>query len=1047
MPNFFIQRPNFALVIAIFISLAGLLAIFALPVAQYPSVAPPQVIIKATYPGASAEVINNTVISLIEEELNGAKGLLYYESQSNSSGVAETTVTFEPGTNPDLAQVDVQNRIKRVESRLPQAVIQQGLQLEQASSSFLLIYALTYKDAGKDQVGLADYAARNINNEIRRVPGVGRVQMFAAERALRIWIDPAKLVGYGLSVDEVNKAIAAQNVQVSGGSTGEQPSPATQEITASIMVQGQLTSIPEFEGIVLRANPDGSTVRLGDVARIELGRQDYRLSSRLNGQPAAAMGVQLAPGANALETAKGIKSRLAELSKNFPSDIEYSVPFDTSIFVEVAISKVLMTLAEAVVLVFLVMLLFLQNFRYTLIPTIVVPICLLGTLAVMLPLGFSVNMMTMFGMVLAIGILVDDAIVVVENVERLMADEGLSPKEATIKAMGQISGAIVGITLVLAAVFLPLAFMTGSVGVIYRQFSVSLAVSILFSGFLALTLTPALSILLLKPIEKGHHEKKGFFGWFNRVFARMTERYSATNARLLARTGRMMVLYVVLVGALGYVYTSLPSAFLPTEDQGYMNTDVQLPPGATLSRTLETTQQLEGYLDTRPAVSDVLTLQGFSFSGQGQNAGLGFVMFKDWAQRGKSESAMAEADQANQALAGVPDGVLFSVVPPSVEGMGNSSGFALRLQDRAGLGREALLSATETLMKKVYENPKVFSYILIEGLSDAPELDLRIDRSKAEALGVSFDAINSALSTAFGSALVNEFPNQGRMQRVIVQAQPESRDTPESVAKLNVLNRAGELVPLESFSEIGWKHGPVQLIRYNGYPSIKLIGDAAPGGSTGEAMKEVERLISELPAGIGFEWTGLSFQEKATGSQAPMLLALALLVVFLVLVALYESWKIPASVLLIVPVGALGAVAAVIVAGLPNDVYFKVGLVTIIGLAAKNAILIIEFAKDLHEQGRSLKEAAIEAARLRFRPIVMTSVAFILGVVPLVIATGAGATSQRAIGTGVLGGMLSATILGVLFVPVFFVWTLSVFKRRKVQPAPGQLATNQAGEK
>jgi multidrug efflux pump len=613
--------------------------------------------------------------------------------------------------------------------------------------------------------------------------------------------------------------------------------------------------------------------------------------------------------------------------------------------------------------------------------------------------------------------------------------------------MGQISGAIVGITLVLAAVFLPLAFMTGSVGVIYRQFSVSLAVSILFSGFLALTLTPALSILLLKPIEKGHHEKKGFFGWFNRVFARMTERYSAINARLLARTGRMMLLYAVLVGALGYVYTSLPSAFLPTEDQGYMNTDVQLPPGATLSRTLETTQQLEGYLGTRPAVSDVLTLQGFSFSGQGQNAGLGFVMFKDWAQRAKGESAMAEADQANQDLAAVPDGVLFSVVPPSVEGMGNSSGFALRLQDRAGLGRDALLSATETLMKKVYENPKVFSYILIEGLSDAPELDLRIDRSKAEALGVSFDAINSALSTAFGSALVNEFPNQGRMQRVIVQAQPESRDTPESVAKLNVLNRAGELVPLESFSEIGWKHGPVQLIRYNGYPSIKLIGDAAAGGSTGDAMKEIERLISELPAGIGFEWTGLSFQEKATGSQAPMLLALALLVVFLVLVALYESWKIPASVLLIVPVGALGAVAAVIVAGLPNDVYFKVGLVTIIGLAAKNAILIIEFAKDLHEQGRTLKEAAIEAARLRFRPIVMTSVAFILGVVPLVIATGAGATSQRAIGTGVLGGMLSATILGVLFVPVFFVWTLSVFERRKAQPAPSQLATHQAGEK
>ncbi|MDH0521334.1 efflux RND transporter permease subunit [Achromobacter xylosoxidans] len=1047
MPNFFIQRPNFALVIAIFIALAGLLAISSLPVAQYPSVAPPQVIVRAVYPGASAGTINDSVTSLIEEELNGAKGLLYYESQSNGSGVAEITVTFEPGTDPDLAQVDVQNRIKRVESRLPQSVMKEGLQLEQASSSFLLIYALTYKEEGKDQVGLADYAARNINNEIRRVPGVGRVQMFAAERALRIWIDPAKLVGYGLSVDDVNRAIAAQNVQVSGGATGDQPSPSSQEITATINVRGQFSTIEEFAGIVLRANADGSTVRLGDVARLEMGRQDYRMGSRLNGQPAAAMGVQLAPGANALETAKGIKARLAELSGNFPSDISYSVPFDTSVFVDVAIKKVVMTLAEAVVLVFLVMLLFLQNFRYTLIPTIVVPICLLGTLAVMLPLGFSVNMMTMFGMVLAIGILVDDAIVVVENVERLMAEGGLSPRDATVKAMGQISGAIVGITLVLAAVFLPLAFMTGSVGVIYRQFSVSLAVSILFSGFLALTLTPALSVLLLKPVAQGHHEKKGFFGWFNRVFARMTERYTATTARLLARTGRVMLVYAVLVGALGYAYTVLPSAFLPTEDQGYMNTDVQLPPGATLSRTLETTRQLEQYLGTRPAVADVLALQGFSFSGQGQNAGLGFVMFKDWARRAGSESAMAEADRANQALAGVPDGVLFSAVPPPVEGMGNATGFSLRLQDRAGLGREALLAATETLIRKVYEAPQTFSYIMVEGLSDAPELDVRIDRDKAEALGVPFDAINSALSTAFGSALVNEFPNHGRMQRVIVQAEPESRATPESVARLNVMNRSGELVPLESFSEIGWKHGPVQLIRYNGYPSIKLNGDAAYGSSTGQAMKEIERLVGQLPHGIGFEWTGLSYQEKAAGSQAPMLLALALLVVFLVLVALYESWKIPASVLLIVPVGALGAVAAVIVAGMPNDVYFKVGLVTIIGLAAKNAILIIEFAKDLHAQGRTLREAAIEAARLRFRPIVMTSVAFILGVVPLVIATGAGATSQRAIGTGVLGGMLSATILGVLFVPVFFVWTLSLLERRKTQAASRPLAPIQEGEK
>ncbi|HBP1598215.1 TPA: multidrug efflux RND transporter permease subunit [Pseudomonas aeruginosa] len=1031
MPNFFIHRPNFAWVVAIFIALAGLLAISSLPVAQYPNVAPPQILINATYPGASAEVINASVTSLIEEELNGAKGLLYYESNSSSSGVAEVNAIFEPGTNPDLAQVDVQNRIKRVESRLPQAVTRQGLQVEQANSGFLMIFALTYDTEGKDEVGLADFAARNVNNEIRRVPGVGRVQMFAAERALRIWVDPAKLVGYGMSVADVDRAIAAQNAQVSGGSIGEQPSPEGQEISASIMVQGQLASVAEFSRIVLRANADGSTVRLSDVARVEMGRADYRMSSRLNGKPAAGVAVQLAPGANALKTAEGVKARLKELSASFPSGISYSVPYDTSKFVQVAIKKVLLTLGEAMVLVFLVMLLFLQNFRYTLIPTIVVPVCLLGTLAVMLPLGFSVNMMTMFGMVLAIGILVDDAIVVVENVERLMAQEGLSPQEATVKAMKQISGAIVGITLVLAAVFLPLAFMSGSVGVIYRQFSVSLAISILFSGFLALTMTPALCATLLKPIPKGHHvERKGLYGWFNRHFGRLTSGYSAMNTRLIASAGRMMLAFVVIVVVLGFTYTRLPSAFLPTEDQGYVMTDIQLPPGATYQRTLATTQQMENYYLERSAVADIMSLQGFSFSGQGQNAGLAFVMFKDWGERSPDESAMAEAELSNGAFQSFEDGTLFSVVPPPIEGLGTSGGFALRLQDRGGLGREALLAANEQLMAKVFENP-MFAYIMVEGLKDAPQLDVRVDRDKAEALGVSFDAVNAALSTAYGSALVNEFPNQGRMQRVIVQVQPDSRATPESLGKLHVPNRDGKLVALEAFTNVGWKNGPVQVVRYNGYPSIKLIGDVAPGGSTGDAMAEIERMMGEMPVGIGFEWTGLSYQEKQAGSQAPMLLALALVVVFLVLVALYESWSIPLSVLLIVPIGALGAVAAVMLAGMPNDVYFKVGLVTVIGLAAKNAILIIEFAKDLHAEGKPLVEAAIQAARLRFRPIVMTSLAFILGVVPLALATGAGATSQRAIGTGVLGGMLSATLLGVLFVPVFYVWVMSRFKRKK----------------
>lgn len=1031
MPNFFIHRPNFAWVVAIFIILAGLLSMSSLPVAQYPSVAPPQIVINATYPGASAEVINNSVTSLIEEELNGAKGLLYYESQSNSSGVAETQVTFEPGTNPDLAQVDVQNRIKRVESRLPASVIQQGLQVEQASTSFLLIFALTAKSDSKNEVDLADYAARNINNEIRRVPGVGRVQMFAAERALRIWVDPAKLVGYELSITDVDQAIKAQNAQVSGGSIGDMPSPPGQEITANIMVEGQLASIDAFSRIVLRANADGSTVRLGDVARVEMGRQDYRFSSRLNGEPAAAIGVQLAPGANAMQTAKAVSQRLEELSATFPSDIAYSVPYDTSTFVDVAIKKVLLTLAEAVALVFLVMLLFLQNLRYTLIPTIVVPICLLGTLAVMLPLGFSVNMMTMFGMVLAIGILVDDAIVVVENVERIMSEEGLSPKEATIKAMKQITGAIVGITLVLSAVFLPLAFMSGSVGVIYRQFSVSLAVSILFSGFLALTLTPALCATLIKPIPKGHHaKKKGLFGWFNRSFGRLTDGYTSTTTRLVSRTGRMMLVYLAILGLLVFAYLRLPSAFLPAEDQGYLMTDVQLPPGATYERMLAATEQMEQYFAERPAVADVLSLQGFSFSGQGQNAGLAFVMLKDWSERSSEESAQNEADYSSGAFQSIEDGTLFSIIPPSVEGMGNASGFALRLQDRAGLGREALLAAGDQLMGMAHESP-MFAYVMVEGLADAPQLDLRIDRDKAEALGVPFDTINAALSTAFGSALVNEFPNQGRMQRVIVQADPESRDTPDSLKKLYVPNRSGQLVALEAFSEIGWTHGPVQVVRYNGYPSLKLTGDVMPGLSSGDGMQEIERLVGQLPPGIGYEWTGLSYQEKAAGSQAPILLALALLVVFLVLVALYESWSIPLSVLLIVPIGALGAVAAVLLVGLPNDVYFKVGLVTIIGLAAKNAILIIEFAKDLHAEGKPLKQAAIEAARLRFRPIIMTSLAFIMGVVPLAIASGAGALSQRAIGTGVMGGMLSATLLGVLFVPVFYVWIMSKFDREK----------------
>ncbi len=1037
MSKFFIGRPNFAWVVAIFIVLAGLLAIPSLPVSQYPTVAPPQVVITATYPGASATTVVDSVISVIEEELNGAKGLLYYDSTSSSAGIGEITVTFAPGISPDLAQVDVQNRIKKAEARLPREVTQQGLQIEQASSGFLVIYTLRYKGdvAGRDVVGLSDYAARNVNNEIRRVPGVGKVQVFGAEAAMRVWIDPQKLIGYGLSVADVNSAIAAQNLQVPAGSFGSRPGSAKQELTATIAVKGMLDTPQEFGRIVLRANADGSKVTLADVARLEVGRQNYNFDMLDTGRSAVGAAVQLAPGANALQTAEGVRAKLEELSKTFPPDIEYSMPYDTSRFVDVAIDKVIHTLIEAVVLVFLVMFLFLQNFRYTLIPTIVVPVCLAGTLAVMYALGFSVNMMTMFGMVLAIGILVDDAIVVVENVERLMAEEGLSPREATIKAMQQVSGAIVGITLVLSAVFFPLAFMSGSVGVIYRQFSLSLAVSILFSGFLALTLTPALCATLLKPIPKGHHdEKKGFFGWFNRRFAGVTERYARLNSRLLQRSGRYMLIYAGVVVVLGFLFVRLPEAFVPVEDQGYFIVDIQLPPGATQARTEAVTKEIETYLLSRDTVSSTAMVMGFSFSGTGQNAGIGFPTLKDWSERGRGQSASDEVAAFNARFAGMADARVMAVDPPPISGMGNASGFTLRLQDRGGVGREKLLAARDQLLYKANTSP-VILYAMMEGLQDAPQLRLEIDREKAEALGVNFGTISSGISSAYGSATVADFANAGRLQRVVVQADLSARMTPESIMDLNVPNARGEQVPLSAFATASWEHGPVQISRYNGYPAIKVSGDAKPGHSTGEAMAELERIAAELPEGIGLEWTGLSLQERSAGAQAPALLVLAFLVVFLLLVALYESWAIPASVMLIVPIGALGSVLAVTALGMPNDVYFKVGLITIIGLAAKNAILIVEFAKDLRAQGHSLVDAAIEAARLRFRPIVMTSMAFILGVVPLAIATGAGAASQRAIGTGVIGGMLTATTLGVIFVPIFFVWVLSRFKRYRETPS------------
>ncbi|WP_409295550.1 multidrug efflux RND transporter permease subunit [Pseudomonas sp. KCJK8670] len=1019
MPQFFIDRPIFAWVVALFILLAGALSIVQLPVAQYPNVAPPQVEIYAVYPGASAATMDESVVSLIEQELNGADNLLYFESQS-SLGSATITATFEPGTHPDMAQVDVQNRLKVVESRLPRPVTQQGLQVEKVSTGFLLLATLTSEDGSLDETALSDILARNVMNEIRRLKGVGKAQLYGSERAMRIWIDPAKLIGYQLTPNDVAAAIAAQNAQVAPGSIGDLPARGTQEITANVVVKGQLSTPEEFAGIVLRANTDGSSVTIGDVARVEIGAQEYQYGTRLNGKPATAFSVQLAPGANAMETADLVRAKMQELSRYFPEGVRYDIPYDTSPFVKVSIKQVINTLFEAMLLVFAVMFLFLQNLRYTLIPTLVVPVALMGTFAVMLAMGFSVNVLTLFGMVLAIGILVDDAIVVVENVERIMAEEGLEPRAATRKAMGQISGAIVGITLVLVAVFLPMAFMKGSVGVIYQQFSVSMAVSILFSAFLALSLTPALCATLLKPVAKaGHHERKGFFGWFNRRFEATSEGYQRWVMAALKRSGRYLLVYGALLAVLGYGFSQLPTAFLPTEDQGYTITDIQLPPGASRMRTEQVAAQIEAHNAQEPGVGNTTVILGFSFSGSGQNAALAFTTLKDWSERGSDDSAQSIADRATVAFSQIKDAIAFSVLPPPIDGLGESTGFEFRLQDRGGIGHGELMAARDQLLAGAAKS-KVLTNVRESSLAESPQVQLEIDRRQANALGVSFADIGSVLDTAVGSNYVNDFPNQGRMQRVVVQAEGDRRSQVQDLLNIHVRNSSGKMVPLAAFVQARWVSGPVQLTRYNGYPAVSISGEPAAGYSSGEAMAEIERLVAQLPVGTGLEWTGLSLQERLSGSQAPLLMGLSLLVVFLCLAALYESWSIPTAVLLVVPLGVLGAVLAVTLRGMPNDVFFKVGLITLIGLSAKNAILIIEFAKSLVDQGHDAVDAAVQAARLRLRPIVMTSLAFILGVVPLAIATGASSASQQAIGTGVIGGMLSAT-LAVVFVPVFFV--------------------------
>jgi multidrug efflux pump len=1031
MAQFFIDRPIFAWVIALFIMVLGGVAIKQLPIAQYPTVAPPAIVLTAVYPGASAQTLENSVISVIEQEMNGSPGLIYLESNSQANGVGQITLTFESGTDPNFAQVDVQNRLARAAPRLPAAVTQQGVRVDKARSNFLLFTILSSDNPAFDPIALGDYASRTVLPEIQRLPGVGQAQLFGTERAMRIWIDPARLIGFNLSTNDVNNAIRAQNAQVSSGTIGDLPIAAGQSISATVVVAGQLTSVDEFENIVLRANTDGSTVRLRDVARVELGGQNYGTSARLNGKPSTGIGVQLSPTGNALATAELVRARMAELSKFFPQGVRYDVPYDSSRFIKISIAQVVETLIEAVILVFLVMYLFLQNLRYTLIPTIVVPVALLGAFAVMYAFGYSINVLTMFAMVLAVGILVDDAIVVIENVERIMSEEGLSPREATKKAMGQITAALVGISVTLVSVFLPMAFFAGSVGNIYRQFSLVMVSAMLFSVFLALSLTPALCATFLKPVEAGHkHEKRGFFGWFNRGFKAATHRYEGSVAYILRRTGRFLAIFALIVVVVVVMFSRMPASFLPTEDQGYLIANVQLPPGATQARTLAVMQQTESFFLSQPEVDKMVSVLGFSFSGSGQNAALAFVTLKPWDERkGDEHSAPSIAGRAFGALSKVRDAFIFALVPPAIPELGTATGFSFRLQDRGGNGHDALLAARNQLLGMAAQS-KVLAGVRPDGLEDAPQLQIDIDRDRASALGVSFESINSVLSTSLGSAYVNDFPNAGRLQRVVVQADAPDRMQPDDLLQLNVINNQGRPVPMAAMATTRWITGPIQTIRFNGYPTMRISGDAGPGYSTGDAMAEMERLASQLPAGFGYEWTGQSREERLSGSTALILLGFSMLAVFLCLSALYESWSIPFSVLLAVPLGVLGAVLAASMRGMPNDVFFKVGLITVIGLSAKNAILIIEFAKDLVAQGKGLIEATLEAVHLRFRPILMTSIAFILGVLPLVVSTGAGSASQRAIGTGVMGGMFTATFLAIFFVPVFFVVVRRLFKGR-----------------
>ncbi|MGM3275847.1 multidrug efflux RND transporter permease subunit [Ralstonia sp. 24A2] len=1030
MARFFIDRPVFAWVIALAIILAGLLALPSLPVAQYPNIAPPNVSINANYPGASARTVESAVTAIIEREMNGAPGLLYMSSSSDAAGNVSINLSFKQGTSPDLAAVEVQNRLKIVEERLPEVVRRNGIRIEKAAENYMMYLSLSAERGRFDGIDLGDLASSDLIPQLRRVSGVGTAQLFDAEYAMRIWPDADKLTALGLTAGDLSDAVRRYNARITVGEIGSGAVPGSAPINASITGDDGLTTPDAFGQIPLRADAQGRMVLLRDVARVELGGSDYLYLSRMNGKPATTIGIKLAPGANAVGVAKRVRAVLDEAQAHFPPGVRYEVAYDSSRFVGIAIEQVVKTLLEAVVLVFLVMMLFMQNLRATLIPTLVVPIALLGTFAVMLPMGFSINVLTLFGLVLAIGILVDDAIVVVENVERVMHEEGLSPRDATAKAMRQISGAIVGISLVLTAVFVPMAFFGGAVGNIYRQFSLSLAVSMVFSAFLALTLTPALCATLLKPVEPGHStERKGFFGAFNRGFARLTARYQGGVAKLLTRTGRALIVYGAIIGVVVLLFMRLPTAFLPEEDTGEFMTVVMLPTGATQAQTLDVVRQAEQYFMTKePAVASTLAITGFSLYGNGQNAAMLFLTLKEWKQRkGDDQHVDAVVARANTAFGKIKGAMVMAMNSPALPELGSKPGFDLRLQDRGGAGYERLAQARDRVLAEAAKHPAL-SEVTFAGQGDAPQILIDVDRKKALSMGVSIDDINRTLAVMFGSDYAGDFVYRNQVRRVIVQADGKQRVSVEQLGRMHVRNAAGAMVPLSAFTTAQWIVGPLKLDRYNGFPAMAINGSPAAGHSSGEAMAAMESIVRNLPDGFGYEWSGQSFEERLSGAQAPALFALSILVVFLCLAALYESWSIPLAVMLVVPLGVFGALLGATLRFLPNDIYFKVGLIATIGLSAKNAILIIEVAKDLVAQGMGLIEATLEAARLRFRPIVMTSLAFAFGVVPLAIATGAASASQRAIGTGVLGGIITATVLAVFLVPVFFVVVRRVFK-------------------